>query len=206
MRIVAMDTSTEFGSVALVQDGVVVEEMELHAPDGFGRVLFPALERLMAKHGWSHRAVTGYAAGSGPGSFTGVRVALAAVKGLAEASGAKAAAVSNLEAMASYGTSSMRAPFVDARRGEVYCAVYDSALRRHGDEIVAHFAAWRAALPAEAELLTPDPAIFGVNATTTPRALAGAIGRLAVGRLVDPVAIDANYVRRSDANMNWVDG
>ena len=192
-------------SAALVQDGVVLDEIALHAPEGFGQILFPALERLMARHAWRHESVTGYAAGAGPGSFTGVRVALAAIKGLAEASHAKAAAVSNLEAMATYGSAPIRAPFFDARRGQIYCATYNAALELQGDELVAEFLSWRAALPAGAELLTPDPALYGVDATTTPRALAGAIGRLAAARLADPVTIDANYVRRSDAELNWVD-
>lgn len=205
MRIVALDTASEFGSLALVEDGVVVEESVLHAPDGFGTVLFPALERLMQRHGWRHATVTGYAAGSGPGSFTGVRVALAAIKGLAEAAGAKAAEISNLQAMASYGQCALRAPFFDARRGEIYGAVYDADLRVHGQEVVAPYAVWRASLPPGTELLTPDPALFEGVATPVPRALAGAIGRLAAGRLVDPVEIDANYVRRSDAELNWVD-
>lgn len=204
-RIVALDTASDFGSLALVQDGVVVEELALHCQEGLGQVLFPALAALMQRHGWQHESVTGYAAGAGPGSFAGVRVALAAVKGLAEASGAKAAAVSNLQAMASYGSSAIRAPFIDARRGEIFCAVYDAGLHRQGEELVAQYAEWRAALPAGAELLTPDPALYAVEATRTPRALAGSIGLLAARRLADPVVIDANYVRRSDANLNWVD-
>ncbi|MBL0157912.1 MAG: tRNA (adenosine(37)-N6)-threonylcarbamoyltransferase complex dimerization subunit type 1 TsaB [Bryobacterales bacterium] len=205
IRIVSLDTASEHGSIALVQDGAVLDEIALHAPEGFGQILFPALERLMARHAWRHESVTGYAAGAGPGSFTGVRVALAAIKGFAEASHAKAAAVSNLEAMAAYGSAPIRAPFFDARRGQIYCATYSAALELQGDELVAEFLSWRATLPAGAELLTPDPAFYGVDATTTPRALAGAIGRLAAARLADPVTIDANYVRRSDAELNWVD-
>lgn len=204
-RIVALDTTGQFGSLALLEDGAVVEEMLLDSPDGFAHVLFPQLERLMLRHGWKYESVTGYAAGAGPGSFTGVRVGLAAVKGLAEASGALAAAVSNLEAMATYGTGAWRAPFYDARRGEIYGAVYDGRLGLHGHEVVARFPAWRASLPSGVELLTPDPSVFGVEATVTPRALAGAIGRLGADRLVDPVGLDANYVRRSDAELNWVD-
>jgi tRNA threonylcarbamoyladenosine biosynthesis protein TsaB len=204
-RIVAIDTTGQFGSIALLEGGVVVEEMLLESPDGFAHVLFPQLERLAARHGWKYETVSGYVAAAGPGSFTGVRVGLAAVKGLAEASGAKAAAVSNLEAMAAYGTAEWRAPFYDARRGEIYGALYDGGLRLQGQEVVARFPAWRSSLPPGAELLTPDPGVFGVEATVTPRALAGAIGRLGMGRLVDPVELDANYVRRSDAELNWVD-
>ncbi|MBI4892889.1 MAG: tRNA (adenosine(37)-N6)-threonylcarbamoyltransferase complex dimerization subunit type 1 TsaB [Acidobacteria bacterium] len=204
-RIIAIDTTGQFGSLALLEDQATVEELLLESPDGFAHVLFPQLERLMQRHGWRPETVAGYVAAAGPGSFTGVRVGLAAVKGLAEATGAKAAAVSNLQAMASYGSAPLRAPFCDARRGEIYGALYDSALSRHGHETVAPFPAWRAHLPAGAELLTPDPSIFQVEATPTPRALAAAIGRLGAARLVDPVQLDANYVRRSDAELNWTD-
>ena len=78
MRIVAIDTTSEFGSIALVQDGEVVEQTLLHSPDGFGHVLFTHLAQLMQRHGWRFDQVTGFAAGAGPGSFTGVRVGLAA--------------------------------------------------------------------------------------------------------------------------------
>jgi tRNA threonylcarbamoyladenosine biosynthesis protein TsaB len=202
-RIVAIDTASEFGSIALAEDGRVIEEVLLHSPGGFADVLFQHLERLMKRHGWRWEQVTGFAAGAGPGSFTGVRVGLAAAKGLAEASGALAAAISNLQAVASFGTGALRAPFYDARRGEVYGALYDERLAPLGPEVVAKFPAWRASLPPGAELLTPDPAPFGVQATVTPRALAGAIALLAIDRLQDPAGLDANYVRRSDAELHW---
>lgn len=202
-RIVAIDTTSEFGSVALAEDRRVVEEMLLHSPDGFAHVLFQHLERLLKRHGWRWEQVTGFAAAAGPGSFTGVRVGLAAAKGLAEASGALAAAISNLQAMAWFGKAALRAPFFDARRGEIYGALYDAHLRLLGPEVVMKFPAWRASLPAGAELLTPDPAPFGVEATVTPRALAGAVALLAFDRLEDPAKLDANYVRRSDAELHW---
>ncbi len=204
-RIIAIDTTGQFGSIALLEDHATVEELLLESPDGFAHVLFPQLERLMQRHAWRHESVTGYVAAAGPGSFTGVRVGLAAVKGLAEAAGARAAAVSNLEAMASFGTAPLRAPFYDARRGEIYGALYDSSLTLHGHESVAKFPAWHAHLPTGAELLTPDPSVFQVDATVTPRALAAALGRLGATRLADPVQLDANYVRRSDAELNWID-
>ncbi len=202
-RIVAIDTTSEFGSLALAEDGRILEEVLLHSPDGFAHVLFQQLERLRKRHGWQWEQVTGFAAAAGPGSFTGVRVGLAAAKGLAEASGALAAAVSNLQAMASFGSSPLRAPFFDARRGEIYGALYNDHLEPLGAEVVTKFSAWRASLPAGAELLTPDPAPFGVEATVTPRALAGAIALLAFDRLEDPAKLDANYVRRSDAELHW---
>lgn len=208
MRILAIDTATEFGSLALVENGVVLEEVLLHSADGFAHVLFPQMQRLLGRHGWHAADVHGFAAGAGPGSFTGVRVGLAAVKGLAEAASAKAAAVSNLKAVASFGSAALRAPFLDARRGEIYGALFDAELAVVEAEVVAPLPVWIASLPREGvEYLTPDPAPFAavLQARAVPRALAGAIGRLAAPLLRDPAALDANYVRRADAELMWKD-
>lgn len=203
-RIVALDTTSEFGSIALIEDGAAVEEVEIHAPEGFGHVLFPQLQRLLQRHGWRWELVSGYAAASGPGSFTGVRIGLAAVKGLAEASGTRAAAVSTLRAIASFGTAEVRAAVIDARRGEVYGAVFGAGLEALGEESVGPLERWLDSLPPGAEIVTTAPELLGERAATlAPRALAAAIGRLAAGELADPAALDANYVRRSDAELFW---
>jgi tRNA threonylcarbamoyladenosine biosynthesis protein TsaB len=204
-RIIALDTTSEYGSIALSEGGVVIEEIELHSTDGFGHLLFGRLDELMRRHGWTYDSVAGFAAGAGPGSFTGVRVGLAAVKGLAEACGAKAAAVSNLQAMAVFGRSAVRAPFFDARRGEIYGGVFDAECSPLADETVCMFADWRESLPAGAELLCQSPESFGVEATKVPRALAPAIAKLAPACWADPIELDANYVRRSDGHMKWTD-
>lgn len=205
-RILALDTTSECGSLALLDDGATLEEIEIHGPDGFGHILFPEVASLLARHGWRYADVAGFAAAGGPGSFTGVRIGLAAVKGLAEAAGARAAAVSTLRAIASFGTAACRAAVIDARRGEVYGAVFNGRLEPLGDEVVCPLERWLDSLPAGAEILTPTPGLLpGRPVTRTPRALAGAVGRLAMGELVDPAALDANYVRRSDAELHWRD-
>jgi tRNA threonylcarbamoyladenosine biosynthesis protein TsaB len=211
----AIDTTTEFGSVALVEGDTVIEEVSLQAPDGFAHVLFQSIERLLQRHGWDLAALDGFAAGAGPGSFTGVRVGLTAVKGLAEATGRPLVAVSNLQALAWHGSRALRAPVFDARRGAVYAAVYDAALNLVQSETVAPFREWRASLPAgEVEIVTNgfplNDEIIPTPVVHAPRTLAGAIGRIAVARLAtgggqDPAEIDANYVRRSDAEMAWLD-
>lgn len=204
IRVVALDTTSEHGSIALIEDGAAVEEVELHAPDGFGHILFPELDRLMARHGWRYGDVAGFAAAAGPGSFTGVRIGLSAVKGLAEAAGSRAAAVSTLRAIASFGTAQRRAAVIDARRGEIYGAVYNAQLVPLGDEVVCPLDRWLASLPHNVEILTPAPELIAERPVTrTPRALAAAVGRLAIEQLADPAALDANYVRRSDAELHW---
>ena len=217
--ILAVDTTHEYGSVALLRGAETVEELALHAPTGFAHVLYPRLAELLARHGARVGEVDCFAAASGPGSFTGVRVGLACVKGLAEATGRRAAAISNLQALSYFGTADLRAVVLDARRGEIYGAVYDRAARLAAPEAVAPIERWLAGLPdAELELISPDFAPFeavltasrfaGARRTTAPREIAAAIGRLALARLEageaqDPAALDANYVRRSDAELLW---
>jgi len=217
--ILSVDTTHEFGSIALLAKGDVVEEVMLHSPDGFGHVLLEHLRRLLDRHGVRVGDLACLAAASGPGSFTGVRVGLACVKGLAEAAGRKVVAVSNLEAIAQFGSAGQRAVVLDARRGEVYGAVYDAADKVLREETVTRFPQWLETLPdGEIEFLSTDFAPFraalegtrfeNARVTTAPRALAGAIGRIAYQRFSaggarDPAEIDANYVRRSDAELFW---
>jgi tRNA threonylcarbamoyladenosine biosynthesis protein TsaB len=151
---------------------------------------------LLARNRVSLRDIDCFAAASGPGSFTGVRVGLACVKGLAEALGKPAAGVSNLKALASLGTAPLRAAIIDARRGEVYAAIYDDAGRVVSPEVVTRREQWALALPAgDVEWIEQD--------LGAPRKLAGAIARIAPAEMQDPAGLDANYVRRSDAELSW---
>ncbi len=173
----------------------VLEEIAIESADGFAHVLFGEIEALLARHELTIEQIDVFAAAAGPGSFTGVRVGLSAVKGLAEATGRKVAAVSNLRAVASLGTNQLRAALIDARRGEIYGGVYDDALNAVSDEVVMPKEQWLATLPGEAEIVEGDG-----------RPLAGAVGRIAASHpelARDPAEIDANYVRRSDAELLW---
>jgi tRNA threonylcarbamoyladenosine biosynthesis protein TsaB len=217
-RILAIDTTADIGSLALLEDAELREEILLKSEDGFAHLLFAQIDLLLKRHGWPLDSIGCFAAAAGPGSFTGVRVGLTAVKGFAETLGKRAVGVSNLEAIASFGHAELRAPVFDARRGEVYGAVYRSDGTLEQEERVLKFGEWLAHLPATAELISPTPALFapmlrgtrfeGQEFTHAPRGLAAAIGRIAAGRHAasgDPLALDANYVRRSDAELLWRD-
>jgi tRNA threonylcarbamoyladenosine biosynthesis protein TsaB len=198
MTILAIDTTSRFGSIAITDGERVVEEVLLPSGDGYDHVLFVEIQSLLARNNLKLAAIDGFASASGPGTFTGVRVGLTAVKGLAEAMSCKVAAVSNLKAMADFGSRELRAPWIDARRGEIYGAVYRANLELLRAEVVMKYDVWLASLPSDAEILSE------------PRPLAGAIGRIAArefaaGRALDPAAVDANYVRRCDAEMLWKD-
>jgi tRNA threonylcarbamoyladenosine biosynthesis protein TsaB len=207
--ILALDTTGESGSIALVAaDGSLIEEVALESPDGFAHVLFVAIEQLLARHGITVNDIAVFASASGPGSFTGVRVGLTAVKGLAEASGRQVIAVSNLQVLAAFGTRELRATVIDARRGEIYGAVYNAALELVRDEVVMKADAWLASLPAgDLEIISHGNPL-NREVSEAPRVLAGAVGRIAALKpqsARDPAEIDANYVRRSDAELLWKD-
>lgn len=217
--LLAVDTTHEYGSLALLRGAETLEEVLLHAPTGFAHVLYPRLAELLARHAVAAAQIDCFAAASGPGSFTGVRVGLAAVKGLAEALGRKAVAVSNLQALSCFGARPLRAVALDARRGEIYGAVYDAAARLIAPETVAPIDRWLASLPEDVrEFVSPDFAPFrealagsrfaGASLVAAPQAIAAAVARLALARFEageaqDPAALDANYVRRSDAELLW---
>ena len=212
--ILSIDTTSEFGSIALTDASHIVEELALHAPDGFGHVLFQHVQDLLDRNGLVIHQLDGLAAATGPGSFTGVRVGLTAAKGLAEAAGKRMVGVSNLRALASFGSAALRVPVIDARRGEVYAAVYDQRLEIVLPEAVMPLDAWLTAIAKQSgsfEFISFESlAGLPISPTIASRSLAAAIGRIAAdefaqGRAHDPAEIDANYVRRSDAELFWKD-
>jgi tRNA threonylcarbamoyladenosine biosynthesis protein TsaB len=207
----AVETTASFGSIALADENGVREEVLLHAPQGFSQILFGEIEGLLARQGVGLSEIELFAGASGPGSFTGVRVGLSAIKGFAEVFGKRVVAVSNLEALAEFGTSDAHACLIDARRGEVYAALYDGAGRQIIPEIVVPFQKFLTLLPdGEIEWLSQDLELFlpalAATAVPVPRAVAGAVASIAMrraaeNRSADPAAIEANYVRRSDAEL-----
>ncbi len=221
LRVLGVDTSREMGSVALVDSAGGLAKRRMEPGGGHGQRIFYEIEELLRDCGVALEEVDGFAAGSGPGSFTGVRIALAAVKGLAEAQGKPVFGVSNLQALAWHGVGALRAAVMDARREQIFGALYGAGLERVGEETVGPMADWVASLPpGEIEFVTADPVLLeeglrGTGREASPRrqapaSLAVAVARIALARMEagEPgsgVELDANYVRRSDAEMNWQD-
>lgn len=217
--ILAIDITSEFGSIALLSEDALVAERQAHSSDGFGHILFNEIDALLKQAGISIVDVNYFAAAAGPGSFTGVRVGLTAAKGLAESLSKPVMTVSNLRALAWHGNTERRAVLLDARRGEIYGAVYDQHLELKQPEVVTPFQKWVDGLPGEnVEFisLAGSPLLdilAGTRFSTSPRvhaprALAAAIAHCAAldvkhGRIGDPLNADANYVRRSDAELFW---
>jgi tRNA threonylcarbamoyladenosine biosynthesis protein TsaB len=209
--VLAVDTTHEHGSIALCAGDALLEEREIHAPEGFGQVLFGEIEILLANHHVTLHDCHLFAGAAGPGSFTGVRIALTCVKGFAEVLGRPVIGVSNLEALAASGHQPRRAAIVDARKGEVYAAVYGP---QPTGEMVINLASFLEDLPRETELISQDfaklsaqPELFShFLQTTAPRSQAAAMARIALhkwreGGPCDPLTIDANYIRRPEAEV-----
>ncbi len=126
MRILAFDTSTPRGSVALLQGRDVVAEMRIDSLETHSARLLRSIEFLLESTHWSAREVELIAVGKGPGSFTGIRIGVATGMGLAQALGISFAGVSGLEAHAFGAAIDGRIGVIlDAQRSQVYYAEYD---------------------------------------------------------------------------------
>jgi len=228
MLILAVDTSTQAGSLAVLRDGDVLGVVSTRTEETYSSRMFRHLQFLLDEMKLAMEQFELYAVAAGPGSFTGLRVGLTAVKGWAEVHSKPIAAVSGLEAVAAQARAQQKflAPVIDARRAQIYAGLYERAgnrLTRRGDEVVmqpAEFLAIleREASPGEVAFVTPTPevlsaplaqSVFGdapVEKVST--VLAPFIGRLGYeralrGELVDALSLDANYIRRSDAELLW---
>jgi tRNA threonylcarbamoyladenosine biosynthesis protein TsaB len=126
MRILAIDTSSGQGSVALLADTRVVAEESGDTGELSSSGLFRRVGKVLGIAGIKLSDVECFAVAAGPGSFTGLRVGLAAVKGWAEVWQRPIAAVSALKAVAAQATEpgAFVAPLLDARRGQLFCGVY----------------------------------------------------------------------------------
>ena len=237
MVVLAIDTCDARGSVAVLRHGILCATAVHEIAEDYSSWLLPAVERVLAKSGATTKSVrmknvVAYAAASGPGSFTGVRVGLTAVKAWAEVYGGKIVAVSRLESVAAEASGSAEwvAAFYDAQRGQVFGAVYRRSggrLERHGDEMViapGDFVNVAAGVAGDQKIawVSMDPvcvtsvpewgerAARGEKVETVATVRAPMIGKLglaalAEGRVTDVLALDANYVRRSDAEIFWKD-
>ena len=198
--ILAIDTTHDQGSIALVEAGQVLEEVSLDGEDGFSSLLFIAIQDLLARHNITLGAIDAFAAASGPGTFTGIRIGLTVAKGFGESMGKPVFGIGNLEALATYAPGAI--PFYDARRGDVYTMLAD------GIERVLPFDQLPSLTAGNSHWVTFDPTLYpSLTATAAPRAIAAAIAKLAEARYLDgqrpdAAALDANYVRRSDAELN----
>ena len=230
MLILALDTCDARGGVALLRDESVLYAEPHSTTEDYSSWLLPAVARILASGSLTLRDFDLYAVAAGPGSFTGVRVGLTTVKAWSEVYGRPIAAVSRLEAIAAQGTGSSPyvAAFIDARRNQIFAALYrrqGRLLQRVDEEMVIapdKFLEWCTAKTGSEKIdwVSTDPdcltqtlqwssrLAFSETSQLISPVLAPRIGqigyRLALeNQLTDALSLDANYVRRSDAEILW---
>jgi tRNA threonylcarbamoyladenosine biosynthesis protein TsaB len=228
--ILALDTCDARGGVALLRDASVLHTEPHATPEDYSSWLLPAVSRVLSAAQVSMRDIDVYAVAAGPGSFTGVRVGLTTVKAWSEVYARPIAPVSRLEAVATGSSSSAPyvAAFLDARRDQIFAALYrrrSAILERLDQEMVIapdKFLEWCIAEvgPYQIDWISTDPlcltqtqqwpsrsslneTVQQISPLLAPRI--GQIGfRLAQhNQLLDALSLDANYVRRSDAELFW---
>jgi tRNA threonylcarbamoyladenosine biosynthesis protein TsaB len=162
MLVLALDTSTFLGTVAVLRDGTLLSELSASVRASHGETLLPHVERALTLAGVSLGQVDLLAVGIGPGSFTGVRIGVATAKGLALAEGKPLVGVTSLRALArGIGPGSgLAVPLLDAHKGEVYAAAY--ALGGQGEllEVVAPFHAEPAVAAGRLRLAAGDQTLW----------------------------------------------
>lgn len=232
------------GSAAVLRDCSVLAQVSGYEETPYSSRLFRDVDLLQTQANFSLREVDLFAVAAGPGSFTGLRVGLTAVKGWAEVHRKPIAAISGLNAIASeFQTAGTPSPatgssgpcyiasFLDARRGQIFGAVYEKSAGAEptqapiGEEAILLPQEFLESVKRNArggcvDFVSPTPEVipapllqsFFLEATAirVSAALAPAIGRLGFerarrGEVVDPIRVDANYVRRSDAEAAWKD-
>lgn len=218
MLLLAADTSGKDGSIALVRGeaGGTAEMLESGSLDGgaFSAHLVPQIAALLSRRRFSKKDIGGFVVVSGPGSFTGLRVGLAAIKGLAEVLGKPIAAVSLLEAIAlAGGVKGKVTSALDAGRQQIYLGEYqvsegvalrinESLVRR--DEVLQ--------LVRGAVVVTPSSEIAGLvqgagsSVRLIPAPDLGSIAALGwkkmlAGETVAPESLDANYISRTSVEV-----
>ena len=201
MRLLLISTAGAAGVVALATESGVLREQALPGR-GASEALLPAMRSLFASAGWAPAEVNAVAVVNGPGSFTGVRVGLAAAKGFCDAANTPLIMLSRLALLAGHAERSVAV--LDAGRGEFFCGVYEGGQMQS-----------EALLPegATRQLIASSPGVaceekvafrFSLGCVSEPGAevmRCAALTRIAAGDWSDVALSDAKYLRRTDAEL-----
>lgn len=228
MKLLAIETATLAGGVALMDEAGLIAEYRLHVEVRHSERLLAAIDRLLTDGGVGLAELDAVAVSIGPGSFTGLRVGLSTAKGLAMGRGKPLVAVPTLEAMAALFpySNALIAPMLDARRNEVYWGLFDTRggmpVRIHPESAASPEAALEAIGSVQRPILAvgegaeryrdlllsrrPEGIIFPPKALRFPSAASVAelgLMKLQRGEVVSAEAAAPFYLRASTAELKW---
>lgn len=226
MKILAIETATVAGSIAIVDDSAgLIGEVRMDVKVVHAERLMPSIEWLLKASGIQINDIDAYAVSIGPGSFTGLRIGLSTAKGFSYATGKPVVPVPTLDAFArtlpfcSY----IICPMLDARKNQVYAAFY-----KWNNGVCNKIMSETAISPAELLNKLSEPAVFMgdgvkiygklISDTLQDKAVfapasrmspsASTVGEIALenlkqGIVTDPVSLVPLYIRRSEAEVHW---
>lgn len=225
MKILAIETSTMLGGVAVADENGLIAETRLNVKSTHSERLMEIIDRQLRQSGMTLGDIDAFAVASGPGSFTGLRIGLGTAKGLCYASGKPLVMVPTLEAYARnfLFTEQPVCVMLDARRGEVYAAVFDcrngalvtlmeatsvalESLFKNSDSPIL-LAGEGAQIYRERLIsILGEKALFGPVEKMVPSPVTVAalgIEKALRGQYTDPAAAEPFYVRKSEAEVKW---
>jgi tRNA threonylcarbamoyladenosine biosynthesis protein TsaB len=228
VKILAVDTSTRAGSVAFLEDDTVVAELRASSAETHAKRLMRMVDGTLQLAGLGLEACDAFAVTIGPGSFTGLRIGISTVKGFAFATGKPVTGVSTLDALAhQFPCCNLVCPLLDARKGEVYTALYRVGTRETLEKVSPDRAVrpqeWLTGIQ-EACLFVGNGAVaykdliedvLGRQARFAPFHLhaprASVVGALGLGQIKGGQTTEASalvplYVRKSDAEIKLARG
>jgi tRNA threonylcarbamoyladenosine biosynthesis protein TsaB len=226
MKILAVDTSGSSLSVALVEDRIIKAEMSYDSGTTHGKLLLSFVDKLLCMTGFTLQDMDGFAVTKGPGSFTGLRIGISTIKGLADAVGKPFLGVSSLDALAFQLSHSNKTilPMIDARRGEVYHACYtfcDGILKDKTPESVSAPELLADTIKEPVVIMGSGAIVYGYVFKSLQKNLvheggscmnsvrAGVCGILAWDLLKEGKPggfenVELSYIRKSDAEINFI--
>jgi tRNA threonylcarbamoyladenosine biosynthesis protein TsaB len=217
--LLAIESATEVGGVALFDGGRLVAEIVLGRDEPYNAALLPAVDRLLAEGSCPLNAITVIALSIGPGSFTGLRVGLSTALGLCFGTGRRIVPVPTLAALSLRAEGAERvAPLLDARKGQVYAGLYGPRGEALAEDRVVDPIPWLESLRGSGPLVLLGPgarlylneirSVLGEDARVLPEAAgwprAATVGLLgsrmrAEGGAVDPRSVELRYLRKAEA-------
>lgn len=225
MKILGIDTSTMIAAVGIVEEDDVLVDLKFDVKITYSEVLLSTIDLALKTIGRKPEDLDGFAISIGPGSFTGLRIGLSTIKGLCFASGKPLASVPSLDALAlqSLFCKYPVVPLLDAKKNEVYAAIYDTGggeLKRKSEYFVVDIKSLVKNIEEETLFVGPgagvyhnelirqlgDKAHFAWGEQSLPSGASVArIGRekLSSGQIEDITSLEPMYIRMSEAELRF---